>query len=98
MFARNRNGERVIRLWQKPQRNVKVDDCGAQDWPRHQLHADRGRDPCVPHRIKPNLQPPHFPVGLVVSNRNALPQQAPRGVGFPILFIPLDSVALTNRH
>jgi hypothetical protein len=37
------------------------------------------------NRTRGELQPPHFPVCLVASSRDTLPQQAPRGVGFPIL-------------
>jgi hypothetical protein len=37
------------------------------------------------NQTRGELQPPHFPVCLVASSRDTLPQQAPRGVGFRIL-------------
>ncbi len=37
------------------------------------------------NRTRGELQPPHFPVCRVASSRDTPPQQAPRGVGFPIL-------------
>jgi hypothetical protein len=49
-------------------------DVGAREQPLPGIYRTRG-----------DLRPPHFPVGLVASSRDSLPQQASRGVGFPIL-------------